>query len=353
MKEPELLANEKIDLSLRPHPLSFFSHYFVAALLLIWSLVSYYFLLRIEPSAALVYENFYEPFLLTYFWIWIGGTLTLGVIISILSIRWRYFFLYGLYLLVGLGILYYGKLYDLRVIFLYSLVATLIGIAGVEFSRRSHQFFLTNQRLLLRGGIVTKHERALAYENISDVGGRQSLVGRMFNYGSLTPITVSGFGLGTDQTAAGGAVRPGMGSRIPILRHFWAFFGGGKTVQAARARTFYELYGIHPYDRVKSLFQQKAHEFTRGAQAAKSLDVQKQILEELRKKESEKEYLEFEELKKRRELEELRKREKEKQILEELKEKEVELNALIKRKEEVELERQRKEKELEELGKGG
>jgi len=352
MKEPELLANEKIDLSLSPHPMAFSSHYFVAVLLLVWSLASYYFLTRLDPSAPLAYESFLKPSLHTYLWIWIGGTLGFGVIISILTIRWRHLFVYVFYLLVGLGIVYYGKIYDIKVIFIYSLFATLIGIGWVELSRRSHQFFLTNQRLLLRGGIAGKHERSLSYENISDIGSRQSAVGRMFDYGSITPITISGFGLGTDQTTAGGLYSPKIVSKIPILNRFLAFFGGGKTVQAARARSFYELYGVHPYGKVSGLLQQKVHEFSGSIRSGKSLDVQTQILEELRKKDKERESLELEELRRRKELEALRKMEKEKEILGEITEKELELRKLIKRKEEIELEKLRKEKELEELGKG-
>jgi hypothetical protein len=130
------------------------------------------------------------------------------------------------------------------------------------------------------------------------------------------------------------------------------FFGGGKTVQAARARSFYELYGVHPYGKVNGLLQQKVHEFSGSVRSGKSLDVQTQILEELRKKDKERESLELEELRRRKELEALRKMEKEKEILGEITEKELELRKLIKRKEEIELEKLKKEKELEELGKG-
>jgi hypothetical protein len=283
--KPDLLKNEKILMFLRPHPFSFFSRYFLSILLLLWPIFSYLLLLYKDTGKiSFQLDALQVQPTQTFLSLWVGGILAFGVVTSLLSIRWRRLILYILYLAGAFFILYYQEWLEisatLQNIFLYSLIVSLIGICGVEMSRKSHKFYLTNYRILLSGGILRKNERNLSYENISDTGGSQSLVGRIFNYGTLTPITVSGFGLGDDSSASGVSVNPaksGQGGRIHLL------FGGGRSTQVARARSYYELFGVHPYKKVKNLLNEKIHEFTRSAKEDASLEIQKQILEELRR----------------------------------------------------------------------
>ena len=282
MKESDLLQNERIEYSLRPHPLSFFGRYLIATLVFVWSILAYYFL-KWTGTYDLFPEDFEQMSL--YLWTWTGGILALGVIISVRAIEWKYFLYYLVLLLVGWIIMLRWQILDLRFVFAYSFLGTLIGIVSTEMVRRSHQFFLTNRRLLLQGGVFNKFERAISHDNITDVSGRQSLMGRAFKYGSLTPITASGFGLGADQSGAGGAVGPSSRvTGIPVLRRFSYFFGGGRSRQTPRTRSYYELFGVHPYAEVRKTFLEKVREFSRSSQSEKQVEIQEQILEELRKR---------------------------------------------------------------------
>lgn len=359
MKNSDLLQDEKTLFTLRPHLMSFSWSYLNAIFLFVWSVLSYYLLnwnhqRWYHEGFGMHFEYFVE--ISPYLGIWIGGLLALGIIVSLLTIRWRQFFFYLIFILVSLAVVHFSGIYDIRLIFGCSLAGTVIGIGSTEAVRRSHQFVLTDQRLFLKGGISNKFERVISYDKLTDVSGRQSLIGRLFHYGTLTPITASGFGLGADETAGGAAYSRKSSSgaaRIPGVGRLVYLFGGGRSTQTPRARSYYELFGVSPYEEVRRTLMEKVHEYSSGTQSKKELEVQQEILAELRKKESERKSLSSEMESREKELEELRKQEdlakrrKRREIEEEIDRKEIELDALKTRIAEIEKEKDRKRKELE------
>ena len=64
-------------------------------------------------------------------------------------------------------------------------------------------------RIIFKGGFITKRERTLRYDKITDLHSEQGILGQLFGFGTITPVSASGFGLGSDQTFAAGGVEVG------------------------------------------------------------------------------------------------------------------------------------------------
>ncbi|RLG41175.1 MAG: hypothetical protein DRN78_04580 [Thermoproteota archaeon] len=62
-----------------------------------------------------------------------------------------------------------------------------------------------------------------------------SLLGRLFNFGTVIPLTASGLGVGQDLALAGTSVK---------VSRFEVGVAGGRGINVPRARTFLALYGV-------------------------------------------------------------------------------------------------------------
>jgi membrane protein YdbS with pleckstrin-like domain len=174
-----------------------------------------------------------------------------GVIASLMAIQWSIFFLYLMVVLGGLGILLWQPRLDPKLfILVYSIVVSIAGFLIVEVYRRSHKYYITNLRIMFKGGVLTKRERTIRYEKITDINSRQGVLGQIFGFGTIIPVSESGFGLGSDKSMAGGGVEVG-GTKTRLF----GFAGGGKEVQTPIARSYYELHGVYPFKDVQKLVE--------------------------------------------------------------------------------------------------
>lgn len=246
MDQEESLNNERIEKVLSPHPLSFMMLQSLCLFLMIWGVLVGW-LVNFSDLASLFGANEWLPVL-----VWGVVLLVGGVIAALLSIRWSIFFMYLFVFLLGVFIIYtQGWLADSAIFIpFYSIAAAIIGFLLVEVHRRSHKYIITNLRIIFKGGFVTKRERTLRYDKITDIHSEQGILGQIFGFGTIIPVSASGFGLGSDQTFAAGGVEVG-GKKIGLL----GLAGGGKEVQTPRSRSYYELHGIHPYKECKSLVE--------------------------------------------------------------------------------------------------
>jgi len=144
---------------------------------------------------------------------------------------------------------------------------------------------ISNLRIIFKGGVVTKRERTLRYDKITDINAKQGILGQIFGFGTIIPISQSGFGLGSDQSFAAGGVELGTKKA-----GFLGIFGGGKEVQTPRARSYYELHGIHPYKEIKRLVENMVqdnvittYQQEQVAAQKEQVDVQKQMRDLLKK----------------------------------------------------------------------
>ena len=246
-KDDDLLKNEKLEKVLSPHPLSFMKYQSLCLFLLIWGVLAFW-LSDFSQFSEMIGSNEWYPVIL-----WGIVLILAGVIASLITVRWSIFGLYVLIFFSGLGMMIWQNWISASSIFVlvYTLTAAILGFLLVELYRRSHKYVISNQRLVFKGGIITKEERTLRYDKISDVNSKQGVLGQIFGFGTIIPISQSGFGLGADKSFGGGGIQ--LGEKKAKL---FGFAGGGKEVQTPRTRSYFELHGVYPYKEVKKLVEQ-------------------------------------------------------------------------------------------------
>jgi membrane protein YdbS with pleckstrin-like domain len=276
MKDEDLLKEEQTEMILSPHPLSFMRFQSLSIFLIIWGVLNGWFINFSEWQS-----NFAEIQWLSIL-VWGIGLLLAGVVASLVTIRWSIFFLYAAIFIGGLGFIFWqniqSKDFGLFIPF-YTIIISIVGFLMVEAYRRSHKYIISNQRIKFKGGIVTKQERTLRYDKITDINAKQGVLGQIFGFGTIIPISQSGFGLGSDSSFAGGGVQ--IGEKKGKLM---GFFGGGKEVQTPRTRTYFELHGVFPYTKVKKLVEEMVqgsvittYQQEQVAFQKEQVDIQKQM----------------------------------------------------------------------------
>ena len=275
MKDEDLLKDEKLEKVLSPHPLSFMKYQSLCIFLIIWGVLVFW-LVTFSEYRSMISIHEWTPIIL-----WGVVLIIAGIAASLVTVRWSIFFLYLGIFLGGIGLMLWQNWISAAGGFIpvYMIAMSIIGFLLVEWYRRSHKYIISNQRLIFKGGITTKEERTLRYDKISDLNAKQGIIGQIFGFGTIIPISQSGFGLGADKAEAGGGIM--LGEKKAKL---FGFFGGGKEVQTPRARSYYELHGVYPYKEVKKLVEQMVqgsvitpYQKEQVAFQKEQVDIQKQM----------------------------------------------------------------------------
>jgi hypothetical protein len=273
----DLVQHEQIEKTLTPHPLSFLYLHSLWIGPLMWGIL----LLWLFHSSHWNFQNGTVDSGMGIA-MWFIGLIVFGVISSLILIRWRVLVVYCALCTCGVILLWNFNIDDVRLFLpLYTVLLSFIGFPLVEVYRRSHCYFITTFRLVLKGGIIRTKERSLRYEKISDIEGSQSIFGKLCRYGTIIPVTQSGFGLGDDVTFAGGGSEGGKKIRL------FGFAGGSRGVATPRTRSYYELHGVHPYREVKAMIDTFLHQHTVAPYQMEQVKLQKEILNVLRERKNE------------------------------------------------------------------
>lgn len=271
----EPLDNETVETKLTPHVLSFVHLHLLWALPLLWSI----FLLWLynAPVWDTITLGLDAPLAVV---VWIAGLALMGIAASIALVRWRIFFAYCAVMAAGLLIAWQLDRWDEVWLFLpgYTMLVFLVGLPLVEIYRHSHTYVLTNLRIVLQGGLIRSRQRSIRYEKISDVDSSQGLLGKLFGFGTIIPITASGFGMGDDESFAGGGVAVSPKKKVG----FFGFAGGERGVNTPRARSYYELHGIHPYREIRAQLEELVQQSSVAPYQREQISLQREILDTLR-----------------------------------------------------------------------
>ncbi|MFA5102604.1 MAG: PH domain-containing protein [Candidatus Thermoplasmatota archaeon] len=267
MVKKELLKNEQMERILSPHPLSFMKLQILCIFVIVWGFVVFWLTDFSEYSSTFAGNPWY-PLIL-----WGLVLLLAGVIASLVAIQWTIFFLYLFVFVSAVGlILWQHWENDIPLfIFIYSIAVSIVGFLLVELYRRSHKYIITNLRVIFKGGIFTKRERTIRYDKIADIDAKQGILGQIFGFGTIIPVSQSGFGLGSDKTLAAGGIEMGTSKA-----RFFGFAGGGKEVQTPIARSYYELHGVYPYKDVKQLVEDMVQSHVPTQYQKEQIEFQKQ-----------------------------------------------------------------------------
>jgi membrane protein YdbS with pleckstrin-like domain len=267
MVKKDLLKNEQMERILSPHPLSFMKLQTLCIFVIVWGFVVFW-LTDFSEHAGMFAGNPWYPLIL-----WGLVLLLAGVIASLVAIQWTIFFLYLFVFVSAVGlILWQHWENDIPLfIFIYSIAVSIVGFLLVELYRRSHKYIITNLRVIFKGGIFTKRERTIRYDKIADIDAKQGILGQIFGFGTIIPVSQSGFGLGSDKTLAAGGIEMGTSKA-----RFFGFAGGGKEVQTPIARSYYELHGVYPYKDVKQLVEDMVQSHVPTQYQKEQIEFQKQ-----------------------------------------------------------------------------
>ncbi len=270
----DLLRNEEIRAELQPHPLSFLS--FHSPFLFLIALGLGIGFLFNAVSGWVSFEGFlgYMPGIVAVrFVIWAVALSVFGIGVSVLTIRWSVFGTFVAIIALALYITLQAPEVGANPFFLplYSVVMAL-----VDLFRRTHTYVVTDLRLILRAGILTKSERSILFENVTDLETKQGVLGRIFRYGHIIPVTASGLGTGAEEAFAGG----GAGAQNAQGNVAGALFAGGtRGVRVARASSYAKLHGVTPFRQVKMLLQHLLQEHSTIYYAKEQRDILRDMRE--------------------------------------------------------------------------
>lgn len=275
----DLLRNEEVRAELQPHPLSFLNHHAPFLYLLALGLGFGYLFNAVQGWIA--FEDFLgyvAGVVAVRLVIWVVALLVFGIAVSVLLIRWSFLVAYILVIAGALYLSLQAPDAGANPFFLpvYSVIAALVGMALVDLYRRTHTYAVTDLRLILRAGILTKSERSVLFEKVTDLETKQGILGRIFGYGDIIPVTASGIGTGAEESFAGG----GAGATAKEGQVGGGLFAGGaRKVAVARARTYAELHGVTPFRRVRTLVQQLLQEHSMIYYAKDQRDILRDMRE--------------------------------------------------------------------------
>lgn len=265
-KTIKLNEDEELVKSLRPHPLAFVDFFAIFLYLLIVSLIFVFYreqILAWLESISLL--GLLKDQLFTL--LWSAFIVVPFLAIAILKITWRWFFFALILVITGVAIVLF---YDVPSYYMQipSIIASIIGLILTEFYRRGHYFYVTNQRIISELRFLSYKRRELTYGKINDLALTKGVLGRIFNYGTIFPITASGFGLGQDLAAVtagmGVASKKGVGGGVAV--------SGGRTVSIPRGRSSYVLFGVRKPDEVYEIISKHIHGYEEAPYLKKILD---------------------------------------------------------------------------------
>ncbi len=166
---------------------------------------------------------------------WLLMIIIPGIIIALTQINWRWFALFTA-IIVFIMVLKIEFGLDFNQVNLFLISFGIIGALGTEFWRRRHRYYITNLRIVTE---CMGKRREVFYERILDLILERPILGWIFKFGSITPLTGSGIGTGMDISLIGAGVGKSVKEKL-----IGVMFGGGKTISTPRARSPYILYGI-------------------------------------------------------------------------------------------------------------
>lgn len=245
MNRAEPLSGERLIMKLKPHPLAFWHLYAVSGLLILLGYLIDRIYVIVSGLRLKVPIPFFQQYNVTNILILWGVLIGAAIIIGLIYIRVTSLLIFGAIALTGTVLTEFFKM-SLEVHFWLLALCGLAGFAFAEFYRRGHNYYVTNLRVIMEKSFVTYDSRQFTYDRINDLAIVQGVLGRILNYGTVIPVTASGFGLGEDSASAeiGGGVAIGGRRSMPLGGGLGLSASGGRAVLIPRGRTYHTLYGI-------------------------------------------------------------------------------------------------------------
>jgi hypothetical protein len=239
------LPGEKLVMKLKPHPLAFWHLYAISGLLILFGYLierMYAYIAGFKLRLPLPFVQQYNIANILVLWTLLVGA---AIIIGFAYLRATSLLVFSAIAFTGTVMTEYLKM-PLDTHYWLLTICGLVGFVLTEFYRRGHNYYVTNHRIVMEKSFLSYDSRQFAYSKIEDLAVVQGVLGRVLNYGTVIPVTGSGFGLGEDSASLGigGAVGVGGKRILPVGGGLSFSASGGRAVLMPRGRTYHTLYGI-------------------------------------------------------------------------------------------------------------
>ncbi len=239
----QLFPDEKLIKKLHPSRLSFIKIYLVGITMVLWAAI--FFAVTQTAAWKTSGEGFFSSLASgstaifgsvtagTYAIPWVTATLLLGVLSLFLTRSHRQWLTFAAFLLLSIGSIFilrtFGALRAVTGAFLATITffAGLAAILIADFYRKSYRYYITNFRIAMIRKFLTYNEVYTRYENLVDIDVTVSVLGRIFSFGSIIPITSAGLGMGANYSGRGGinGTVSVKGIDVPRAKPSECFFG--------------------------------------------------------------------------------------------------------------------------------
>ncbi|MFH1787876.1 MAG: PH domain-containing protein [Candidatus Altiarchaeota archaeon] len=288
LRELRLFEGEKISMVLTPHPLAFYGMHmlwiYVIVLSAIFFIVSDFIVDYMGPGDqgfalsllgksdsplvakapiinvfASVLDSMLSgtiSFSVRYgiVFIWFALLFTPSVGLSVMRVSWKWM-AYVLFTgLVSIGVPLVSGL-DEKMVYVFASLFGLLGMIAVDLYRRGHHYIVTNYRLITDVRFIYNIRDDISYDKINNLVMNQSLFGRLFDFGTLMPLTASGLGMGSDFAA----VTVGAGKPLSSGVLVGGALTGGRSVNFPRDMSQFSLVGVRHPRQVVDLVSEYVH----------------------------------------------------------------------------------------------
>lgn len=149
----------------------------------------------------------------TYALFWISVTFLLSIAALVLTRKHRHWLTFlSLLLLILVAVILLRSFTFLRSVASYFLgiltvAAGIVAFILADYYRRAYRYYITNFRIAMIRKFLTYNELYVRYENLVDIDVHMGILGRIFSFGNIIPVTAAGIGSGANiagrDTAAG------------------------------------------------------------------------------------------------------------------------------------------------------
>jgi hypothetical protein len=253
MSSLQLREGEELKAFVIPHPLAFADFYAVFSYITVLAIIFIFYREQIlDWMLSLPVVGWFPEELFTIFWA--CCVILPFLTVAIVKIVWRWFFFSLILVSAGLTATFLLK-WPLEYMQLPLISGGVLGILLTEKYRRGHRFYVTSQRIISELRFLSYKRRELTYGKITDVAMAKGVLGSLFGFGTIFPVTASGFGLGEDLaavTAGVGLTSRGVTAGTAVT--------GGRTVSVPRGRSFHTLFGVPRPEEICSMIAKYVYE---------------------------------------------------------------------------------------------
>jgi hypothetical protein len=144
---------------------------------------------------------------------------------------------------------------DPQTTYIIGITLALLALYLVNLYRKAHTFHITDRRIITEVKLIIRKYNELSYDKINNVIMDVNLIGKIFGFGTIIPITASGLGMGHDAISLGVGAAQSRGDTI-----LGGILTGERGIQTPRTRSMYALFGVPNPEKIKDLITENMHD---------------------------------------------------------------------------------------------